>query len=149
LSTPFPRLKFLHLAKPTLMCFDEILKKIFQDSSKNLFHTFLSFFGLNNSFNNRCKVCFYKSVVVNTSLVDYISWLVDYRGSRLTFSDYHTHVMLTIVMLCYVNHCHAIMDIIKNISDTLNQQQILVLHRWLYFAHYLYVCFRVISYIIL
>jgi len=31
--------------------------------------------------------------------------------------------MLTIVMLCHVNHCYAIMDIIKNISDTLNQQQ--------------------------
>jgi len=35
--------------------------------------------------------------------------------------------MLTIVMLCYVNHCHAIMDIIKNISDTLNQEQIVLL----------------------
>jgi len=26
-------------------------------------------------------------------------------------------------MLCHVNHCHAIMDIIKNISNTFNQQQ--------------------------
>ena len=31
--------------------------------------------------------------------------------------------MLTIVMLCHINHCHAIMDIIKNISDKVNQQQ--------------------------
>ena len=115
MSTPFPSLNFLLLAKPNLMFLDEILKRIFQNYSKNLFHTFLSFFGLNNSVNNRCKVYFYISVAVSTSLVDYISWLVDYRGSRLRVSGYYTHVTF--------NHCHAIMDIIKNFSDTLNQQQ--------------------------
>ena len=114
MSTPFPSLNFL-LAKPNLMFLDEILKRIFQDCSKNLFHTFLSFFGLNNSVYSRCKVCFYKSIAVNTSLVDYISWLVDYRGSRLTVSGYYIHVMLTIVMLLWASKIFQIHLINNNL----------------------------------
>jgi len=57
-------------------------------------------------------IWFYKSTVVSTSLVDYISWLVDYWGNRLTFSDYHIHAMLTIVMLLWTSsktfHIHLI-----------------------------------------
>ena len=89
-------------------------------------------------FNSRCRVHFIKPVAVSTSLVDYISWLVDYRGNRLTDSGFYTHSRLhqlasrlsgqqinrfRILHTCHVNHCHAIMDIIKNISNTLNQQQ--------------------------
>jgi len=48
-------------------------------------------------------IWFYKLAAVSTSLVDYISWLVDYWGNRLTFLDYHIHAMLTIVMLLWTS----------------------------------------------
>ena len=95
LNTPFQDWDLFILPSQQWMCFDRNLQKdLPRFAPRNYFALLFPSSDFPVHTQKIAETVFISQMQTATNLVDYISWLVDYRGNRITDSGFYTHSRL-------------------------------------------------------